>query len=73
MTLISRDPFARTELHRDKIRPAEVSYAKQSCDWCGNERGDGSMFRYQIEHDGGRVERIRGRFCSVGCMRSYHD
>ena len=74
MAYISRDPFARQELHR---RPAQVLNAayygvKRTCDWCGNVNHRGGLYVYTIESDGGRRSDIRGLFCSVGCMRSYH-
>lgn len=71
MTLISRDPFARTELHRNTIAPADVSYAHLTCDWCGNRGHDGRLFRYRTEHDGGRVDQHQGYFCSKTCYDTY--
>mgnify|MGYP001241776020 FL=1 len=70
--LISRDPFARTEIHRET-----VSGHLDGCSWCGNfvsknERtGLGKLFAYFVEHDAGRREPITGLFCSIGCMRTY--
>ena len=69
MSYVSRDPFARTELHRIPV------HTLQTCDFCGQARKIKStnlLYTYQIEHDGGRKESIRGLFCSIGCMRSYH-
>ncbi len=74
MSYISRDPFARTELHRKTIRPP-MNYGyygiRQTCDWCGQSRKDGTLFAYTVESDGGRKSDISGQFCSIGCMRSY--
>lgn len=72
MTYVSRNPFARTELHRDTINPADVSFARLTCDWCGSVRPDGKLYVYQTESDGGRVSRHRGRFCCKSCHDSYH-
>ena len=67
MTYISRDPFARTELHRIELTP----YFRK-CDWCGGKNARGNLFAYRVESDGGRKEYVKGEFCCVGCMRSYH-
>jgi hypothetical protein len=70
MTLISRDPFACTELHREKVRaPAHT------CAWCGNFLTDLKgryLYIYNTVEDGGRVHHGRGRFCSLDCYRSYN-
>lgn len=64
--LVSRDPFARTELHRETV------YAPAStCAWCGSARNSKKLFRYRTESDGGRVFPHIGLFCSVGCFRSF--
>jgi hypothetical protein len=66
---VSRDPFARTELHRSRV---EVN--GQTCDWCGGvceRKGKTVLYAYRIESDGGRHSDIRGLFCSASCMRSY--
>ncbi len=73
MTLLTRDPFARTELHKSRIAPVDVSYAALSCDWCGQTGRGGALYRFQTESDGGRVSRHPGRFCSASCFRSYHS
>lgn len=71
-TLISRDPFARTELHRRR-----VYRWYSSCRWCGNcketPKGTGFLFEYSQESDDGRKSNIPGLFCSIDCMRSYHS
>jgi hypothetical protein len=69
--LISRDPFARQELHR------EVMATSRSCDNCGGFRWRGgrklqSLFAYFTESDGGRRFEHRGLFCSKPCHDSYH-
>lgn len=82
MRLISRDPFARTELHRETVI---VSLPHQGCFWCGNHgkpvkpsdrngyANPHRLFRYLTETDSGRQSHIPGLFCSVGCMRSYSE
>lgn len=70
MAYISRDPFAREELHREAIE------TRDTCDFCGNTRKDGKLFQYRIEKDGSRFwdkrDTIKGLFCSIGCMVAYH-
>jgi hypothetical protein len=63
---ISRDPFARTELHKTAVKTT------LTCDWCGQKRKDGKLYQYRNESDGGRTGYIPGLFCSISCMRSYH-
>ena len=60
-----RDPFARTETIRESIHG--------SCSWCGRSNKYGRVGVYHIEHDGGRRETIRGQFCGIGCLNSYHS
>lgn len=64
--LISRDPFARTELHR--VLCYNDKNAERDCDNCGRT---GRLYRYETQHDGGSCDKHTGRFCSVGCFRSY--
>ena len=65
--LVKRDPFAREEIHR------RSEGTSQTCHWCGQSRPGGRLFKYWVESDSGRVSYIRGLFCSIGCMRSYHE
>lgn len=62
---ISRDPFARESLHRETIKTAS------DCSWCGQQ----AKFRYYTEPDAIYVRKnyLRGEFCSIGCMRAYHN
>ncbi len=73
MALVSRDPFARTEIHAE--RDYDVHHGC-GCMWCGGLRhtpkGRAFLMQYRLEHDGGRVEQLPGRFCSADCRRSYH-
>jgi len=62
--LISRDPFARTELHKRL-------YSKQhECGWCGQV---GKVYEFETQSDGGRTFPHPGKFCSVSCFRSFHS
>jgi hypothetical protein len=64
---IWRDIYARVELHRRR----GTSF-KTNCDECGQQRPHG-LYQYFYEHDGGRRDVLTGVFCSVGCMRNYHN
>jgi len=70
MSKISRDPFARTELHANR------EYTFHTCQWCGQVKqtrnGRKYLYRYEVQSDGGRVSQLRGLFCSVGCMRAFN-
>ena len=72
MALVTRDPFAREELHR-----RQESAGDRSCRWCGNVRhtrsGHAYLYRYRVETDGGRSFTDRELFCSKGCRDAYHD
>lgn len=68
---VSRDPFAREELHREiEFDPAAT------CPDCGGYRltrtGRRYLYRYTVETDGGRKYADRRAFCSVGCRRSFY-
>ena len=79
---ISRDPFARTELHWRQITGHSVDSVGgfgdrlYTCDWCGNvkrtPRGKPYAYRYATETDGGRSHDHKGTFCSKSCHDSYH-
>lgn len=74
MAYVSRDPFARTELHRSRVVSAAVARENVpmlECDWCGCS--DRALYTYRSESDGGRVSPIRGKFCSKSCFNSYHS
>ena len=74
MAYISRNPFAREEIHR---RTVLLFNSGVTCRWCGNVRvtrkGVRTLYGYRIESDAGRCAPIEGLFCSVGCMRAYHS
>jgi hypothetical protein len=70
--MISRDPFARTELHRIRI------YTDQTCKNCGCDpmrtaKGGRFLFSYETQTDGGRKRIHNGLFCSKGCHDAYHS
>lgn len=74
MAMISRDPSARTELHR------EVVEDPRGCAWCGQPRytNNGTdrtnkLFVYITESDGGRRGVHYGHFCSKPCHDAYHN
>ena len=64
---INRDPFARSTLMREVINTRIFT-----CRWCGSNH-HGRLFAYVVQSDDGRKWPLRGLFCSVGCMRIYHD
>jgi hypothetical protein len=66
--LISRDPFAREELHRKTVLFGVLGH---ECRWCGAIRD--RLFQYELQTDGGRTHAIFGDFCGIDCMRSYHS
>lgn len=72
MAYVSRDPFARSEIHRERV----YVRLQESCDECGrtNETPSGTqfLFQYRTESDGGRKHPHRGLFCSRSCHDAYH-
>lgn len=81
MAYVSRDPFARTEIHSRDVGVIK----SRGCDWCGQvltnkktaklaeNAGRYYLYQYRVESDGGRKNTIKGLFCSAGCMRDYHE
>ena len=71
MTLVSRDPFAREELHRERIYSPHAV-----CAWCGRTlytpKRRPYVYRYRIESDAGRTSELSGMFCSVSCLRTWN-
>lgn len=67
--LISRDPFAREELWRTSVGHV-FDFGK--CHWCSTGP---ARYTYEIRSDSinGRTATIKGVFCSISCMRSYHS
>lgn len=73
--LISRDPFARSELHSERVY---LMSARESCAWCGDVKRTPKARRpyllsYRTESDGGRTFPARGLFCSAACFRTYNE
>lgn len=78
--LISRDPFAREELHRLSVIIVG-QYPHGGCAWCGNHGralhavSGNPRFRlyvYFTETDAGRRHTHAGQFCSKSCHDSFH-
>jgi len=75
MAMISRDPFAREELHRFVDEHAQDG---RTCAWCGCRRTRKGkplhrLFRFEVQTDGGSRHAIDKLFCSTACMRAYHS
>lgn len=73
MAHISRDPFARTELHRNPV----TDYYGATCQWCGSKgkplkHGGHRLYQYETQSDGGRTSVHAGVFCCKPCHDSYH-
>lgn len=66
MALISRNSFARTELHRDRV----ASSPHKNCSWCGTQK---ILFQYYTETDGGTKSEDRNLFCSTSCRKEYQQ
>lgn len=73
--LISRDPFARTELRRAPERLPEGS--NRMCSACGftkvTPKGNKFLYRYSTHADDGRVIVHKGLFCCKPCHDAYHS
>lgn len=73
MALVSRDTFARTELHRERT----YLNSGYTCMWCGQTKttpkGRCYLFSYRVESDGGRKDAIRGLYCSNHCHAAYNS
>jgi len=72
--LISRDPFARQELHSEVVTPQAITGYNNplECKWCGQTRKNGRLFKYSTQTDGGKIHYHKGEFCSLSCHNSYH-
>lgn len=64
---IGRDSFGRFDTER-----RVVETAGSCCKNCGFGRM-GKLFQYRTHSDSGTKRDISGLFCSVGCMRAYHQ
>lgn len=76
MSYVSRDPFARQETHKARVKGGE-------CAWCGQrdpghplafqeDRPSHRIWRYRTESDGGRVAEDTRTFCSLSCRRAFY-
>lgn len=75
---ISRDPFARQTLMRETVRCGLDTFHNATCQNCGSTSDTPRanyrrLFRYIISPDAGRDNPIKGLFCSIECMRPYHN
>lgn len=72
MAYVSRDPFARQEIHKTREHGG-------ACTWCcvrdqpaSGAYVEGHVYRYRVESDGGRKTEDRHTFCSLSCRRAYY-
>lgn len=78
---LSRDPFARESLHARRVTAPSGDMGHMDrlycCDYCGTtkrtKRGRPYAYRFTVESDAGRTSEIPGTFCSVSCMRTFHQ
>lgn len=77
--LINRDPFARTELWRNR-HYLPVKAPKQTCDWCGGLRYTLKskapyLYSYfQVADDSSyKTHVLKGLFCSESCRQSFNN
>jgi hypothetical protein len=69
--LVNRDPFAREELHVERVHDPATT-----CTWCGGIRmtahsGINWLYRFWVETDGGRKYVDEQLFCSRNCRNCY--
>ena len=71
--LVSRNPFARQELHAERVHCPTVT-----CTWCGGMRinarsGVNWLYQFWVETDSIRGEKHVDEklFCSRGCRDTY--
>ena len=73
MAMVSRDAFARTELHRETVK----CWSGETCRWCGgfkpSKTGGRYLYRFRSESDGGRVMPVAGLYCSSACFKTYNE
>ena len=71
--LVSRDPFAREELHVERVHDSAAT-----CTWCGGIRitannGINWLYQFWVETDGGRKYIDTDLFCSRECRKNYFE
>jgi hypothetical protein len=77
-TQIYHSAFDRYTLYRETVRILAWNH-DATCENCGNvshsHTGTPRLFKYLQESDGygARIAYIPGEFCSVSCMRSFHE
>ena len=77
-TQIYHSAFARYTLSRETVRILAWNHAA-TCRNCGgvshDHNGKPRLFKYSREDDsyGSSIHYVPGEFCSVSCMRQYHD
>jgi hypothetical protein len=61
-----RNPFARETITKRQV--------DGNCDWCGGQNGRGKVYVYMVDVDSIRPNKndIKGQFCGIGCLNSYH-
>ena len=72
MTFISRDPFAREEVHSEKV------YTSETCTFCGctkieKRSGKHYLYQYRVETDEGWSYYARHLFCSRSCQKAFNN
>jgi hypothetical protein len=67
VTLVSRDPVWRTELHRREIRLG-VGNKAAVCARCGGRNARGNLFQYWLQCGGIRYF-DHSLYCSVKCAK----
>ena len=71
--LVSRDPFARTEILSHRFYDERES---ATCAFCGQRKvtknGRHYLYRFVHETDGGRRSSPTHMFCGVDCFRAYN-
>jgi hypothetical protein len=78
-TQIYHSSFARYTIDREVIHLPSWPNDTRTCTNCGNLSYDHNekprLFKYSRSSDGygARINYIDGQFCSVSCMRQYHD
>lgn len=72
--LVTRDPFAREELHAKRVHDPETE-----CAYCGQQRltpkGKHYLYAFWVERDGlsNTISEDSQLFCSRSCRSNYYD
>lgn len=76
MQLVKRDPFARSELMKERVyETLDVVLGCRECEQYHKTPKSGKryLFRFWEVSDGGRSTPYSGMFCSYGCFRIHHN